>query len=179
MTKLENIEQALTNRGYNDFKWIAGKDVMVRQWVRMKCQYGCPSYGERGCCPPNVPTIKECKRLFKEYDKIAVIHFAKKLDNPDDRHKWCAEIDDGLMQLEQEVFLSGFHKTFLLGLGECTVCDACPGSRDACPEPGQGRSTPEAMGVDVYGTVRQLDYPIQVLSDYDQEMNRYAFLLVE
>jgi hypothetical protein len=35
------------------------------------------------------------------------------------------------------------------------------------------------MGVDVFSTVRQCGFPIQVLSDYAQVMNRYAFLLIE
>jgi hypothetical protein len=35
------------------------------------------------------------------------------------------------------------------------------------------------MAVDVFSTVRKIGYPIQVLSDYDQEMNRYAVLLVD
>jgi hypothetical protein len=35
------------------------------------------------------------------------------------------------------------------------------------------------MAVDVFTTVRKLGYPIQVLQDYDQAMNRYAFLLIE
>jgi hypothetical protein len=35
------------------------------------------------------------------------------------------------------------------------------------------------MAVDVYETVRKIGYPIDVLYDYSQEMNRYAFLLIE
>jgi hypothetical protein len=35
------------------------------------------------------------------------------------------------------------------------------------------------MAIDVFSTVRQYGYPIEVLSDYSQAMNRYAFLLVE
>jgi hypothetical protein len=35
------------------------------------------------------------------------------------------------------------------------------------------------MAVDVFATVRPLGYPIQVLTRYDQAMNRYAFLLIE
>jgi hypothetical protein len=38
---------------------------------------------------------------------------------------------------------------------------------------------PYALPVDVFSTVRQYDYPIKVLSDYSQVMNRYAFLLIE
>jgi hypothetical protein len=35
------------------------------------------------------------------------------------------------------------------------------------------------MAMDVYSTVRPYGYPIEVLSDYSQAMNRYAFLLIE
>ncbi len=33
--------------------------------------------------------------------------------------------------------------------------------------------------MDVFSTVRQAGYPIEVLSDYTQAMNRYAFMLIE
>jgi len=35
------------------------------------------------------------------------------------------------------------------------------------------------MAVDVFETVRKIGYPIEVLYDYSQEMNRYAFLLIK
>jgi hypothetical protein len=35
------------------------------------------------------------------------------------------------------------------------------------------------MAVDVFATVRNLGYPIEVLTDPSDVMNRYAFLLVE
>jgi len=35
------------------------------------------------------------------------------------------------------------------------------------------------MGVDVFATARQYGYPIEVLRDRSQVMNRYAFLLIE
>jgi hypothetical protein len=35
------------------------------------------------------------------------------------------------------------------------------------------------MAVDVFSTVRGYGYPIEVLADYSQAMNRYAFLLIE
>jgi hypothetical protein len=40
------------------------------------------------------------------------------------------------------------------------------------------RPAPEAMAVDVYATVRCFDFPINVRTDYDQQMDRYAFLMV-
>ena len=35
------------------------------------------------------------------------------------------------------------------------------------------------MAIDVFATVRKIGYPIEVLFDYSQAMNRYAFLLIE
>jgi len=35
------------------------------------------------------------------------------------------------------------------------------------------------LAVDVFSTVRQGDYPIEVLPEYSRAMNRYAFLLIE
>ncbi|MFH1219242.1 MAG: DUF2284 domain-containing protein [Candidatus Eisenbacteria bacterium] len=51
--------------------------------------------------------------------------------------------------------------------------------RGECRNPAAARPSPEAMAVDVFSTVRQWDYPIEVLTDYSQAMNRYAFLLIE
>jgi hypothetical protein len=41
------------------------------------------------------------------------------------------------------------------------------------------RPSPESMAMDVFATVRKIDYQIEALYDYSQEMNRYAFLLIE
>ena len=40
------------------------------------------------------------------------------------------------------------------------------------------RPAPEAMAVDVFSTVRRFEFPINVRTDYDQKMDRYAFLMV-
>jgi hypothetical protein len=41
------------------------------------------------------------------------------------------------------------------------------------------RPTPESMAMDVFATVRKIGYPIDVLYDTSQQMNRYAFLMIE
>jgi hypothetical protein len=35
------------------------------------------------------------------------------------------------------------------------------------------------MAVDVFSTVRALDYSIKVLGDFSEAMNRYGFLIVK
>jgi predicted metal-binding protein len=84
-----------------------------------------------------------------------------------------------LLKLERQVFLSGYRKVFLLFIDSCAICKECTGRRETCREPKASRPTGEAFAVDTYATVSQIGYPIHVLKDYSEKMNRYAFLLIE
>jgi predicted metal-binding protein len=175
----KDLEALFEKHGHTDFKWIDPKAIVVSQWVRMKCAFGCAEYGQNATCPPNVPTVSECRQFFDEYRTAAVFRFEKSVDKPEDRHAWSRGVNQGLAMLEREVFVAGYEKAFLLFMDSCSLCVDCPGTREECVNPRQARPSPESMAVDVFSTVRQLGYPIEVLSDYSQPMNRYAFLLVE
>lgn len=164
---------------FTDFKWIDPSKIVVAHWVRMKCMYGCPYYGKNASCPPNVPTVSECQEFFKEYQNAVVFHFPKKEEFEGERHEYIKEIDARLSKLEREVFLSGHVKAFLLFIDACSLCEECTGLRNECKQPKRARPTPEAMGIDVFSTVREIGYPIEVLKDKTEKMNRYAFLLID
>jgi predicted metal-binding protein len=184
MRRLEMVEKAtleklFKDRGFPNFKWIEAKDIIVAQWVRFRCMFGCPAYGKRGTCPPNVPSIEECRQMISEYSQASVFHFEKKLETPEDRKGWSQGVISKLVELEREVFLSGYYKTFLLPFASCGFCEDCDPDRLKCKKPKMARPGADAMGIDVYATVRSLGFPIQVLKDYADAMNRYAFLLIE
>jgi predicted metal-binding protein len=179
METKKKIESIIQKHGYSDYKWIDPREIVVSQWVRMKCLFGCNEYGQTATCPPNVPSIPECERFFKEYKLAAIFHFEKTVKKPEDRFAWTRKVNRKLLDLEKDIFLTGFQKAFLLFLDSCNFCGSCPDNKKKCKEPKLSRPTPEALGMDVYGTVRKIGYPIQVLSDYSQVMNRYAFLLIE
>ena len=73
----------------------------------------------------------------------------------------------------------GNRKAFLLFMDTCELCKECSGSRRGCFNKTGARPAPEAMAMDVFATVRKVGYPIEVLTDYKQAMNRYAFLMVD
>lgn len=179
MTDRKKLEELFHSHSFNDFKWIDPKKIVTAYWVRMKCMYGCSDYGNIATCPPHVPSITECEKFFKEYSEAVVFHFEKTVDEPEDRFVWTRKVNLTLLKLEREIFISGHQKAFLLFLDSCNICQECPGLKEKCKEPKLSRPTPEALCIDVYSTVRQLGYPIQVLYDYKQAMNRYAFLLIE
>jgi len=179
MVDRKKFEERFIAHKFNDFRWIDPKTVVTAHWVRMKCIFGCREYGKTASCPPNIPSISECERFFKEYKEAVIFHFEKKVAKPEDRFAWTRKVNLKLLKLEREIFLSGYEKAFLLFMDSCNICKECGGVKEKCKEPRLARPTPEAMGVDVYTTVRNAGYPIQVLSDYTKTMNRYAFLMIE
>jgi predicted metal-binding protein len=141
--------------------------------------YGRGEYGRNASCLPNVPSLSESERFFKEYEKATAFHFQKALADPEDRHTRTRGIIAELLALACEVFTSGYQKAFLLFMDSCSFRKDCAGDRKKCKDPRRARPTPEAMGVDVFSTMRRIQYPIHVVDDYSRTMNRYAILLVE
>jgi predicted metal-binding protein len=177
--KRTDIESLLAQHGYADYKWIEPEKIVVAQWVRMKCSFGCAEYGKNACCPPNTPSVSECREFFDEYTSAVIFRFEKTVDKPEDRKQWSKQVNQKLSKLERDVFLAGYQKAFLLFMDSCQLCADCTASRADCKFAVMARPAPEAMAVDVFATAHNCGYPIEVLSDYSQAMNRYAFLLVE
>jgi predicted metal-binding protein len=175
----QNLESMFIEHGFETFRWIQPSNIITAQWVRMKCVFGCGEYGKTATCPPSVPGVDECRKFFDEYRTAAVFHFQKAVKKPEDRHQWTRRVNRSLIKLERAVLLAGYEKTFLLFMDSCSLCSECPGIRQDCKHPESARPSPEAMAVDVFSTVRALGFPIEVLSEYDQVMNRYAILLIE
>ena len=40
MNNHAELEALFAEHGYTDFKWIKPEDIVVSQWVRMKCTFG-------------------------------------------------------------------------------------------------------------------------------------------
>lgn len=177
--RTERLETLFAEHGYQDFKWIDPARIAVAQWVRVKCMYGCPNYGRKASCPPNVPSIPECERFFREYSRIAVFHLCEAFDPPKERFAWYKKETARFAKLERAVFLAGFERTFGLSFAGCGLCGECEARRDSCKHPEVARPAPEAFGMDVYSTVRSAGYPIQVRTEKTQAMDRYTFLMVE
>ena len=177
MVDRKTLEAIFKKYGFTDFQWIYPKDIVVSQWVRMKCMFGCPDYGKNATCPPNVPSVDECRAFFQEYDAGVIFHIAKQVEKSEDRQAWPKEANEMFYKLEREVFLSGCFKVFLLNVASCSICKDC--SRSQCLNPTKSRPTAEAFAVDIYTTVRQHGFPVDVLTEHCQTMNRYAILMVE
>jgi predicted metal-binding protein len=175
----EAIENLSRTHGFGLFKWIDPREIVTGYWVRTKCIYGCPSYGKRACCPPENPSLGECQSLFAEYQRGLFFHLPIKAGDPQKRHAWARKINGSALALEREIFLKGFHKAFIFLPSPCNLCSDCKGRKNECANPSKARPTLESYCVDVFATARKFGYTINVLQDYEDEMNRYGAILIE
>ena len=174
----KRVEELVGAHGFEDYRWIDAKEIAVRQWVRSMCIHSCPDYGQKAVCPPNMPSIAECERFFAEYDKALIIRFAMEAHHRGQDSAVFSDIDESLLELEKSLFYEGHPKALLLPATVCYRCEECTQSLEACRFKEKARPTPEALGVDLFTTVKKVGYPLDVLKDMDDTMNRYAILMV-
>ena len=177
MIPKEKIEAILAEQELTDYRWISPKEIVVSQWVRVKCTFGCSDYGT-GTCPPHTPSVTECERFFSEYQTGLIIRlsiFADKNDYPSD---WSKAMTAKLLETERKIFISGHHKVFLLNQTCCSICKTCVGNRHDCKDKSHSRPSPESFAVDVYQTARNAGYDMNVVTN-PGEMNRIAIILIE
>ncbi|MBN1412257.1 MAG: DUF2284 domain-containing protein [Spirochaetales bacterium] len=172
------IDKIITSKGFSEYKWINPKDIVVAQWVRVKCTFGCNDYG-LGACPPNTPTVDDCGRFFNEYDTGLIIRMETTADKDAYPANWSLEMTNKLLEVEREIFLKGYYKAFLLNQSCCSLCEECPGNRLECLDKSRSRPSPESFAVDVYQTVRNAGLKIEVVSENPSEITRIAILLIE
>ena len=75
---------------------ISPEKIVVSQWVRFKCRYGCMGYGKHFGCPPYAPSPDETRRMADEYSTGLLLRFDGvpgrgtfgPEDIPDDFHDW-------------------------------------------------------------------------------------------
>ena len=153
MNEKIKIDNILKTNGFLDFKWINPKEIVVSQWVRVKCEFGCSDYG-LGTCPPNTPSVQECRDFFNEYENGIIIRLTKSADKNNYPTGWSKEITNKLLDIERLIFLKGYQKAFLFNQTCCSLCNDCTGNRIDCKDKRRSRPSPESFAVDVYQTVR-------------------------
>lgn len=150
-------------------KVIDARSVVTAPWVRWKCQYGCGGYRKRLCCPPNTPTPEQTGQMLSGYRRgILMTVTAEK----------GSDVSKVAVALEREAFLAGFYKAFAFGAGPCRLCAKCdPAGR--CRHPYEARPAMEACGIDVYATVRNNGWQIEVVRSEDDIPNYFALTMIE
>jgi predicted metal-binding protein len=151
--------------------------VVTADWVRVKCQFGCDGYGQCRTCPPHSPTATETRKLLDGYARAVLLRSGPSTDESES-DRLCRRLRTVAAGLERELFLAGFYKAWCMGAGPCEICDVC--DMDApCVAPEQARPSMEACGVDVFSTVRNAGWEVEVVKDHRDRYQYFSLVLVD
>ena len=179
METTERIESILHRHSFTDYRWLDPAAIRVAEWVRMKCRFGCPHFDRAAVCPPNTPSVEECRLFLSEYQHAVLLHFRSAESETRARHAWSGRMNRSLVDLERDVFLASYSKAFALFADSCHVCEECVPRKGDCREPAMARPSATALAVDVFGTARRAGYSIAVLTDPSTPVDYFAFLMVD
>jgi predicted metal-binding protein len=168
--------------GASDAKIINVAKIKTGAWTRWKCQFGCPNYGHKHCCPPNVPTYQETQAFLKEYKHGLLVQFTYKLTKDDFKNYAKRDVAianetlEVLLKLEKEAFLMNYYKAFALKGGTCHLCAKCG---EFCNHPTMARPSMEAVGIDVFAFARDNGYKIDVMDGDASQLKIYCLVLLD
>jgi len=173
---LEWLKQEAVRLGAEEAFPIPIEKVVVRDWVRLKCRYGCGSYGRRLTCPPYSPTPEEMRRVLREYEIGLLVKFGPSV--VEGGAEDGVNVHEVMFKLERAAFLRGYYPAFGLACGPSTLCPECNVEEGICRKPHMARPSMEACGIDVYATVRNIGLELRVVTSYDQKPTYFGLLLL-
>ena len=157
---------------------IPTDQVMVADWVRLKCQYGCGAYGSRLTCPPHSPPPEVTRRVLSHYRQALLLRMERTGGSWKEETRQRRQMSEVVAALERELFLAGHYRAWGMGAGPCRLCKECDPS-SPCRFPSQARPSMEACGIDVYATVRQAGWEIEVVQTMESPFRLFGLVLME
>ena len=156
--------------------------VTVAEWVRLKCEYGCSRYNTNWTCPPATPDPDRARSILSEYSLALFLVGSRNCSDfyLENSRKRAGQVRcwKGTIILERMLFLEGYYKAFSL-VGECcALCKECA-FPDECRFPQEKRPTVESFGIDVIGTLHNLEANSKVARHKSEDFNYYSIILLE
>jgi predicted metal-binding protein len=169
---LKEILSALREEGASEVRLIAVNKIVVDERVRLKCQIPlCDTYGRNLMCPPHLPSVEDFRRALRRYSRAILIQVSAVIPVQsggklsDDVFGPAKKLHELVNRGEKMAFEGGLHfATGLIG-GCCRLCDECVAvlGETKCRFPFKARPSMEAMGIDVFSTLRRAGLPVSGL----------------
>jgi len=172
MKPLETYRQKALAAGIDGAAVIDPQSIVTGEWVRMKCQFGCPGFGMNLCCPPHTPTPEKTRKVIDGYQEALLLH--QRLG----KGERAKNFNEAVVRLEMDIFLDGYYKAWSMGSGPCRLCKTCDPT-GLCKHGYEARPAMEACGIDVFKTARDNGFFIEVVRSHEEERNAFGVILVE
>ena len=101
--KIEALLKKSLEFGAEKAKIIDTNSVVVEEWVRWKCLYGCAFCGKDAYHPPYAPDAESTKKIMREYSKAVLMTGSK-----------GKALTEAAVRLEGEAYHMGYYKAFAM-----------------------------------------------------------------
>jgi len=98
---MEDLLQRALELGAEKAKIIDANTIIVEEWVRWKCLYGCQFYDKDAFHPPYAPDAESTKKVLTGYKKAIL------MNGPD-----ANPLTEAAIRLEGEAYMNGYYKAF-------------------------------------------------------------------
>ena len=157
-------------------------EIVLANWVCLKCRYGCSQYNSNWSCPPATPTISEVRELIKEYSTALLLVGSQTCSEfyRDTNRKRTDQVRywKGTVSLERQLFLEGYDKAFGLVSGACSLCKECA-YPEKCRFPMEKRPTVESLSIDLIGTLKNIGIGTPIAMDLHETFKYYSIILLD
>jgi predicted metal-binding protein len=184
---------------HEDLRLMPTEMIVVSDWVRLKCRYGCDNYGNHLGCPPFSPTPAETRAVLSAYRNAVLVRFEAKPDGKlPAKHasrafsNSVAKMQKTVAELEKVAFLAGCYKAFGMNAMPCALCDTCVieemHKKDQavfdldsvrCKNKEIMRPSMEACGIDVFKTLQNAGFKPRVLKDCKETVELFGLILID
>lgn len=156
--------------------------LLVANWVNLKCRYGCKKFGTSWCCPPATPPPEEARQILSEYSSALLLSGRQQCAGfyRDNERKRIDTVRywKSIVSIERMLFLEGYYKAFALVSGVCSLCRQCA-YPNACRFPQEKRPMIESFSIDVIGTLRNLGATSEPARKVSDEFDFHGIILLE
>jgi predicted metal-binding protein len=164
---LKQLEKFARSKGAVVAKSISIEHVVTDERVYYKCLYGCHGYNSSKMCPPNTPHPADFERALRKYRWGVLVKTRPH------------EINDVVVAVEREAFLLGHYLALGLRGGPCPLCSECANPDENCRHPEKARPAMEAVGIDVFATLKNAKIAAELKKDSEEEWFFHGLILVE
>ena len=192
-TELAHLSTLAAERGV-EAQPIPASAIVIADWVRFKCRYGCKGYAKHLGCPPYAPSPQETRAMVSDYETGLLLRFEGVPghesfgpdDLPEDFHHFYKDlilwVNSTVHLIEKTAFYDGFYKAFGFGGYPCIYCEECVAEqcdgpvdesmRRLCRHMDRVRPSMEAAGMDVFATAKNAGWELSTIPCRDLEYGK-------
>ena len=167
LSPMQQMTAQIQALGFQEVKPVEMEAIRMPEWVGLKCEFGCESYGLPQC-PPNCIAPEKTRAMLADYTKCLLLQGMPP----------TADFQRLVLRAEKTAFKKGYHKAFCLWAGPCSVCPDCD-DKESCRNHKNARPSMESSGIDVFETARNAGFSLETLPENDDYVKFFALLLLE